>query len=130
MAAAPSLGHDGGLTILDPGRTALLNALDDLFAGWGREAGGEEVFPPPLFPVTELEKFDVYVNFLHLSLVAASLRADGDMEPREGRFEAGQLQPAHLGLPHSRLLRGIPVLRGAPSRSGHGRHIGELLLPG
>lgn len=99
MAAAPSLGHDGGLTILDPGRTALLNALDDLFAGWGREAGGEEVFPPPLFPVTELEKFDVYVNFPHLSLVAASLRADGDMEPREGRFEAGQLQPAHLGLP-------------------------------
>jgi hypothetical protein len=97
--AAPSLGHDGGLTILDPDRTVLLNALDRLFAGWGRKAGGKEVSPPPLFPVTDLEKFDVYVNFPHLSLVAAVLRTDGDIAPREGRFDTDQLRPSRLGLP-------------------------------
>jgi hypothetical protein len=97
--AAPSLSHDGGLAILDPDSTALLNALDRLFAGWGREVGGEEVSPPPLFPITDLEKFDVYVNFPHLSLVAAVLRTEGDIAPREGRFDTDQLQPSRLGLP-------------------------------
>jgi hypothetical protein len=97
--AAPSLGHDGGLVILDPPSTALLNTLDRVFVGWGREAGGEEVSPPPLFPVADLEKFDVYVNFPHLSLVAAALHTDGEIAPRESRFDTDQLQSARLGLP-------------------------------
>ncbi|MGH3781371.1 MAG: hypothetical protein ACRDRO_12285 [Pseudonocardiaceae bacterium] len=97
--AAPSLGQDGGLAILDPARTALLNVLDRVFAGWGREAGGEEVSPPPVFPVADLEKFDVYVNFPHLSLVVAALLTEGEVAPRGGRFDTDRLQPARLGLP-------------------------------
>jgi hypothetical protein len=97
--AAPSLGTDGGLTILDPARTALLNALDGLFTAWGFEAGAVEVSPPPVFPVADLEKFDVYDNFPHLSLVAGALRTDGDHAPRGGRFYPDQVQPAALGLP-------------------------------
>lgn len=95
----PSLSQDGGLTILDPAHTALLTALDRFFAGWGLEAGGQEITPPPVYPVADLEKFDVYVNFPHLALVAGGLRTEVDATPRESRFETDQLQPAGVGLP-------------------------------
>jgi hypothetical protein len=93
------LTPDGGLTILDPAHTALLTALDRLFAGWGREAGGGEITPPAVFPVADLEKFDVYVNFPHLALVAGGLRTEGDVTPGEGQFDTDQLRAACVGLP-------------------------------
>lgn len=99
MNATPSLSPEGGLAILDPERTAVLNSLDRLFASWGHEAGGKQLSPPALFPVADLEKLDVYRNFPHLSLVAAALRTEGEYAPRGGRFDAAQLKPASLGLP-------------------------------
>jgi hypothetical protein len=88
-----------GLAILDPDHTSLLKALDETFTRWAREAGAYEISPPPLYPVSTLEMFDVYVNFPHLSLVAGSLQVDANSGPDSGQFYPEQLTAAHLGLP-------------------------------
>jgi hypothetical protein len=88
-----------GLAILDPTYTALLKLLDSTFTGWALEAGASEISPPPLYPVKDLEKFDVYVNFPHLSLVAGPLDVESDVTPDDGRFGGERLRGAHLGLP-------------------------------
>ncbi|AEW96638.1 MULTISPECIES: class-II aminoacyl-tRNA synthetase family protein [Streptomycetaceae] len=90
------------LVILDPDRTDLLRELDRIFAGWGASAGAREILPPPLYPVSDLEKFDVYDNFPHLALAAAPLDLQtGEGRPEQGRFAPGDLLPARLGLPHA-----------------------------
>jgi hypothetical protein len=89
----------GGLAILDPDYTALLKALDETFARWALDAGAREISPPPLYAVEDLEKFDVYVNFPHLSLVAGSLQVTPGLGPADGRFRPDQLTSVHLGLP-------------------------------
>ncbi|WP_345943330.1 hypothetical protein [Streptomyces sp. SID8352] len=99
-------GRDGtagdALVILPPGPTALLRALDRVFAGWGTAAGADEILPPPLYPVSDLEKFDVYANFPHLALAAAPLDLEhGGGKPEAGRFRPGDLRGARLGLPHA-----------------------------
>jgi len=91
-----------GLVILDPDQTDLLRELDGVFAGWGRFEGAREILPPPMYPVTSLEKFDVYMNFPHLALVASPLElADGGASPQDGRFAPTDLLEARLGLPHA-----------------------------
>ncbi|MDH6134298.1 hypothetical protein P3T37_003700 [Kitasatospora sp. MAA4] len=90
------------LVILDPDCTDLLRELDRTFTGWGTAAGAREILPPPLYPVSDLEKFDVYTNFPHLALVASPLQVEGGAaKPVDGTFAAGDLQPARLGLPHA-----------------------------
>ncbi|MGW6288697.1 MULTISPECIES: class-II aminoacyl-tRNA synthetase family protein [unclassified Streptomyces] len=90
------------LVILDPDQTDLLRELDATFTGWGRSAGAREILPPPMYPVSDLEKFDVYVNFPHLNLVAAPLDLEaGRGKPVDGRFAAGDLGAARFGLPHA-----------------------------
>ncbi|MGQ4515383.1 hypothetical protein [Streptomyces sp. DW26H14] len=94
--------HTGALAILDPDQTDLLRELDGVFTGWGRAAGAREILPPPMYPVSDLEKFDVYQNFPQLALVAASLElAGGPPEPADGRFPSAALEEARLGLPHA-----------------------------
>jgi hypothetical protein len=94
--------HTGAPAILDPDQTDLLRALDGVFAGWGRAGGAREILPPPVYPVSDLEKFDVYTNFPHLALVAAPLElADGPAKPADGRFATTDLRAARLGLPHA-----------------------------
>ncbi|WP_042433049.1 hypothetical protein [Streptacidiphilus anmyonensis] len=97
-------GSDGApaLAILGPQATRLVKELDRVFAGWGLAAGAEEISAPPLFPVTDLEKFDVYTNFPHLAFVAGSLDlADDRFKPVEGRFGAGAVSEARYGLSHA-----------------------------
>ncbi|MFD7061704.1 hypothetical protein [Streptomyces sp. NPDC059906] len=90
------------LAILGPGATRLVRELDQLFAGWGVAAGAEEISPPPLYPVTDLEKFDVYDNFPHLAWVAGGLDLDGgDVKPVDGAFAPSGLRETRYGLPHA-----------------------------
>ncbi|MGP3951568.1 hypothetical protein [Streptomyces sp. 7N604] len=92
----------GAVTTLGPEQTALLKELDGIFAGWAVSDGAREVIAPPLYPVSDLEKFDVYKNFPHLALTASPIdpahRGDG---PVAGRFEPSQLQGTQYGLPHA-----------------------------
>ncbi|QTZ94651.1 hypothetical protein [Streptomyces auratus] len=98
--AAPDLSQ--ALVILDPDRTDLLKELDRTFAAWGISAGAREILPPPLYPVSQLEKFDVYTNFPQLALVAAPLDVNsGGGKPADGRFAPSDLQEPRLGLPHA-----------------------------
>lgn len=90
---------EGGLAILDPDHTALLKALDEMFTRWALDAGAREICPPPLYAVEDLKKFDVYVNFPHLSLVAGPLQVTRNLGPDDGRFRPDQLASVHLGLP-------------------------------
>ncbi|OEJ93877.1 class-II aminoacyl-tRNA synthetase family protein [Streptomyces thermolilacinus] len=104
MAPTAREGQDltDALVILDPERTDLVRELDDIFTGWGRAAGAREIIPPPIYPVSDLEKFDVYTNFPHLNLVAAALDLEGGHgKPSDGRFAGAGLLDARLGLPHA-----------------------------
>ncbi|MFI6419674.1 hypothetical protein ACIBG6_20055 [Streptomyces sp. NPDC050842] len=97
-------GSDGApaVAILGPQATRLLKELDAVFAGWGTAAGAEEISAPPLFPVTDLEKFDVYTNFPQLAWVAGSLDLTDDQhKPVEGKFGPGAVTEARYGLPHA-----------------------------
>ncbi|MFE8977309.1 hypothetical protein ACFYM7_28375 [Streptomyces cyaneofuscatus] len=97
-------GSDGeqALAILGPQATALVKELDRIFTGWGLADGAEEISAPPLFPVTDLEKFDVYTNFPHLAWVAGSLElTDDQFKPVEGKFGPGAVTEARYGLPHA-----------------------------
>ncbi|MEU8566793.1 hypothetical protein AB0C51_00255 [Streptomyces pathocidini] len=97
-------GSDGApaLAILGPDATRLLRELDQVFTGWGREAGAEEIMPPPLYPVTDLEKFDVYVNFPQLAWVAGSLDlTNNQVKPEDGGFAPKDVKEARYGLPHA-----------------------------
>ncbi|GAA3719284.1 hypothetical protein [Streptomyces tremellae] len=88
--------------ILGPEQTALLRALDAHFASWGTGAGAQEILPPPLYPVSDLEKFDVYTNFPHLALVASPLDLTPEApKPQDGSFAPEEVQPAAFGLPHA-----------------------------
>ncbi|WP_433260036.1 hypothetical protein ACQPZF_22770 [Actinosynnema sp. CS-041913] len=115
------------LAILGPPETALVRELDRTFASWGAAAGADEISAPPLYPVSDLEKFDVYTNFPQLALVAGPLepagrgalevggqagggQAGGALEvggqaggakPVGGRFGAADLREAVYGLPHA-----------------------------
>ena len=97
--SAPSTGFRGGVAILDPGQSAILQALDEVIVGWAGQRGAAEIIPPPLYTVADLEKFEVYDNFPHLALVAGGLRTDSAPSPENGEFAAGQTLPATLGLP-------------------------------
>ncbi|MBF9067273.1 class-II aminoacyl-tRNA synthetase family protein [Streptacidiphilus fuscans] len=97
-------GSDGApaLAILGPDATRLIKELDRVFTGWGLAAGADEISPPPLYPVTDLEKFDVYTNFPQLAWVAGSLDLTRDQhKPTGGRFAPEALREARYGLPHA-----------------------------
>ncbi|MEU5693157.1 hypothetical protein [Actinosynnema sp. NPDC020468] len=89
------------LALLGPAETRLVRALDDTFAGWGVEAGAEEISVPPLYPVADLEKFDVYTNFPQLAFVAGPLELGGAAKPEDGRFARQDLVDGRYGLPHA-----------------------------
>lgn len=101
-----------GIAILGADETAVLKALDDVVVGWAREVGGAEVLPPPLYPVADLAKFDVYTNFPHLSLVAARLRTDPPPSPRHGQFDGSDLGAGGLGLPTATCFGAYLLLEG------------------
>ncbi|TCO44782.1 hypothetical protein [Actinocrispum wychmicini] len=94
-------GVDGSpaLAILDPRETAVVRELDRTFRGWAVQAGAAEISAPPLYPVTDLEKFDVYLNFPQLALVAGPIEATG--KPVDGRFAPTDMREAAYGLPHA-----------------------------
>jgi seryl-tRNA synthetase len=90
------------LAILGPAATRLVRELDRTFADWGIAAGAEEISPPPLYPVTDLEKFDVYDNFPHLAWVVGALDlAEGEVKPVDGGFAPGEVREVNYGLPHA-----------------------------
>jgi hypothetical protein len=77
----------------------LLSALDTTFTAWASEAGASSICPPPVYPVEDLEKLDVYTNFPHLSLVAGPLALAPPPVPQSGSFAAGDIDGASFGLP-------------------------------
>lgn len=90
------------LAILGPHETALVHELDRTFRGWAVAAGANEISAPPLYPVSDLEKFDVYANFPHLALVAGPLDlVEHGGKPVDGRFGPADIQDARYGLPHA-----------------------------
>ncbi|MFB6889981.1 hypothetical protein ACFCX4_11765 [Kitasatospora sp. NPDC056327] len=103
MTAGPAPATaTGAPAVLGPDETDLLRELDAVLTGWARAAGAREILPPPVYPVSDLEKFDVYTNFPHLALVAAPLDlTDGPPRPAGGRFARADLQEPRLGLPHA-----------------------------
>ncbi|GGZ46546.1 hypothetical protein GCM10010387_46250 [Streptomyces inusitatus] len=94
---------DGAVRILGPDQTELLKELDQIFAGWGVAAGAREICPPPVFPVSDLAKFDVYKNFPHLTFVAGPLNTDhaADILTGGARVEPAVMNDARFGLPHA-----------------------------
>ncbi|MFI9201368.1 hypothetical protein [Streptomyces sp. NPDC053048] len=102
MPVQEAAGISGAVTILDPDQTELLKELDGIFTGWGTAAGAREICPPPVLPVSDLAKFDVYRNFPHLAFVASPLNAQDVTDgPADARFESGVLSGARFGLPHA-----------------------------
>lgn len=90
------------LAILGPAETRLLRELDRTFTDWALAAGAEEISAPPLYPVTDLEKFDVYDNFPHLAWVVGALALkEGEAKPVDGGFAPAELHEVNYGLPHA-----------------------------
>lgn len=91
---------DTGVAILSPAETELVRELDALFTGWAAESGAAEIIAPPLYPVADLDRLNVYESFPHLSFVASPLDVDraGTESPGKG-FEPAALGRARLGLP-------------------------------
>lgn len=113
--AQESVDLSDALVILGPDRTDLLLELDRTFASWGNSAGAREISPPPIYAVSDLEKFDVYTNFPHLNLVAATLDLEnGSGKPSDGRFAGHGLQDARLGLPHATCYGAYLFYEGRP----------------
>ncbi|MCD9144989.1 aminoacyl--tRNA ligase-related protein [Streptomyces albireticuli] len=101
ITRTPGGGATDAVVILSPDETDLLLELDRTFTGWGRASGAREIQPPPVYPVRDLEKFDVYTNFPHLVFAGAALDLEGSRAPSEGRFARGDLQDARIGLSHA-----------------------------
>ncbi|MFI0982935.1 hypothetical protein ACH4SP_38730 [Streptomyces sp. NPDC021093] len=102
MTAPLSTARGGALAILDPDETDLLHTLDHIFTSWGTGAGAREILPPPVYPLGDLEKFDVYENFPQLQFVGGPLDVTGTPPvPVGGSFARDDTAPAILGLPHS-----------------------------
>lgn len=102
MTAPLSTAPGGALTILDPDQTDLLRDLDRTVTRWADESGAREIMPPPVYPLGDLEKFDVYENFPQLQFVGGPLDVTGTPPaPVDGAFAREDVDPAILGLPHS-----------------------------
>lgn len=100
MIAQPRAGTDTALMILDPDHTDLVKELDRTFTGWARSEGTREICPPPIYEIADLDKFDVYKNFPHLSLVTSGLNVENEARlPVDGEFGTEDMVSAQFGLP-------------------------------
>jgi seryl-tRNA synthetase len=91
---------DEALIILDPAHTELIKELDRIFLGWTLAEGAQEIFPPPIYEISDLQKFDVYANFPHLSLVTSAIDTNRvTTPPTDGTFRTEDLLDARFGLP-------------------------------
>lgn len=66
----------GGLASLGGAATALLRALDDVFAGWGTSRGAEALTLPVLLPSAALADLDYFRNFPHLGSLVSRIRPE------------------------------------------------------
>lgn len=102
MTAPAPAAPDAALTILDPEQTALLRELDQTLIRWAEASGAQEIMPPPVYLLRDLEKFDVYENFPQLQFVGGPLDVTGTPPvPASGTFTGDDVAPPFLGLPHS-----------------------------
>jgi hypothetical protein len=92
-----------GVATLGPQPTSLIRLLDEIFAGWGSQAGAHEFTLPPILPVSDLAALEVYQNFPHLAMVATTLSTDAAAftvdEAPDAEIGTDQLMPAGVGLP-------------------------------
>lgn len=95
-------GSATALRVLGPDQTDLLHEVDRTITRWAVTAGAREISPPPIYPIDDLKKFDVYKNFPHLALVACPLDlTEGKAFPIEGRLDRTDIQSPAFGLPHA-----------------------------
>ncbi|GGX83879.1 class-II aminoacyl-tRNA synthetase family protein [Streptomyces hiroshimensis] len=82
-----------GLATLGHEATALLHALDAVFASWGTGAGARAMEFPPLLAVADLSRLDYFRNFPHL------VSAVGRLEPdrRAGYAEQSEVTTVRPG---------------------------------
>jgi hypothetical protein len=92
-----------GLAVLGPEATELLTTLDETFRSWGERRGALHLTMPPLLPVEDLARLDVYENFPHLAVVASTLTPPPEhghhADAAAGTFPPASLNPARLALP-------------------------------
>ncbi|MEU4654836.1 hypothetical protein AB0G32_12935 [Streptomyces sp. NPDC023723] len=96
-----------GLVALEEAPTRLAEALDRVCVRWAEAAGAVALTVPPLLPVADLARLDVYQNFPQLALVSAALDVTEagpgtiGQEAAAGAFAPGSLRAAGLALPSS-----------------------------
>ncbi|MGW0737707.1 hypothetical protein [Streptomyces sp. NPDC002851] len=104
MSATISTDQGDALAILGPDQSDLLRELDNAISHWSEEAGAREIMAPPVYPLSDLEKFDVYENFPQLQFVGGPLDVTGtggSPTPVQGTFARDDVNPPFLGMPHS-----------------------------
>ncbi|MFD6331998.1 hypothetical protein ACFWGI_20820 [Streptomyces niveus] len=92
-----------GLAMFREPATALIRALDDVFAGWGARAGAERMSFPPLLRADDLRTLDYFANFPHLGAPVSRIRPDRlerhTTAATDGPVAADDLVDAHHLLP-------------------------------
>jgi len=104
MTQAPPLLNDGtrvrdGMPTLGPAATRLIEQLDQVFVGWAADSGAAAMTLPPMQNVADLATLDVYQNFPHLAMVAATLDTGHLPEAKPRQIDPSSLQAAGIGLP-------------------------------
>jgi hypothetical protein len=104
MTHAPLLLDDGtrirnGVPTLGPATTRLIDQLDRVFVDWATDCGAAAMTLPPMQSVADLALLDVYQNFPHLAMVAATLDTDHRPVAKPEQLDPGSLQAATIGLP-------------------------------
>ena len=96
-----------GLVALEDEPTRLAETLDRVCTRWAKGSGAVALTVPPLLPVADLARLDVYRNFPQLALVSSALDVavagteQIGQEAVSGEFGPSSLRAAGLALPSS-----------------------------
>lgn len=118
----PAITVTDGLVTMGPDAVRLRTALDDVFTAWAHAVGAQSVLFSPLTRVSDLARFDYFVNFPHLALAASPVHAtdrDGAAQlprhpaPEDTHLRADQLSGAGYLLPSAACYNAYLSLAGS-----------------
>jgi seryl-tRNA synthetase len=66
----------GGLATFGPEMLAIREALEQRILAWAAEIGARPMLFPPLIRARDLSRFDYFLNFPHLAVVASRIRSE------------------------------------------------------